>query len=65
MAGLPGNQAFSYIGGAGFTGQSGQLRAQLAAGGTLILADVNGDRVADFSILLDDSLALGANAFIL
>lgn len=65
VAGLPGNQAFSYIGGAGFTGQSGQLRAQLAAGGTLILADVNGDRVADFSILLDDSLALGANAFIL
>ena len=26
---------------------------------------LNGDRVADFSILLDDSLALGANAFIL
>ena len=33
-------------------------------GGTLISGDVNGDRVADFAILLDDRLALQADSFL-
>jgi serralysin len=45
-----GNQAFSFIGTAAFTGVAGQLR-YFAEGGALIVAgDINGDRVADFTI---------------
>ena len=60
-----GEQAFTYIGNAGFTGQAGQVSARAVSGGTLISGDVNGDRVADFSILLDDRMTLSASDFIL
>lgn len=63
--GLSGNQAFRFIGSTGFTGQAGQLHAQSVSGGTLISGDVNGDRVADFAILLDDRITLNANCFLL
>lgn len=60
-----GNQAFRYIGDAAFTGAAGELSARLVSGGTLISGDVNGDKIADFAILLDDRLSLGADSFIL
>lgn len=41
-----GDQAFSFIGNASFTGQSGQL----AFAGGVLSGDVNGDRTADFRI---------------
>lgn len=62
---MTGNQAFSFIGTGGFTGNAGELAYRSVAAGTLIVADVNGDRVADLAILLDDTLALNANCFIL
>lgn len=31
----------------------------------MVLGDVNGDGRADFAVLLDDRLSLGADAFIL
>jgi Ca2+-binding RTX toxin-like protein len=47
-----GDQAFTFIGDAGFTA-AGQLRAErLANGDTLVQAEVDGDNRADFAILL-------------
>ncbi|MTH79961.1 calcium-binding protein [Paracoccus aestuariivivens] len=63
--GRTGNQAFSFIGDAAFTGQAGQLSARTVTGGTLVSGDVNGDRIADFAVLLDDRLNLGTDCFIL
>ncbi|MGO4525611.1 M10 family metallopeptidase [Microvirga sp. 2MCAF35] len=41
-----GDQAFSFIGGAGFTGHAGQLNFT----GAVLAGDVNGDKIADFRI---------------
>jgi Ca2+-binding RTX toxin-like protein len=47
-----GNQAFTFIGSASFTG-AGQLRYELnGAGNTVVQADVNGDLTADFQVVL-------------
>jgi len=58
---LPGDQAFNFIGDAAFTGAAGQLRV-IAAGGmstaSLIQADVDGDGMADFEILVEDGAVL-------
>lgn len=62
---VAGNQAFNYLGDAAFTGQAGELSARNVTGGTLISGDVNGDRIADFALLLDDRMSLGADSFIL
>ncbi|WP_134682268.1 calcium-binding protein [Paracoccus ravus] len=62
---LAGNQAFSYIGSAAFTGHAGELSARSGSYGTLISGDVNGDRVADFAVLLDDRIALQVDSFLL
>ncbi|SFA60851.1 type I secretion C-terminal target domain (VC_A0849 subclass) [Paracoccus halophilus] len=63
--GQAGNQAFSYIGDRGFSGRAGELNARVENGGTLVAADLDGDRRADFAIFLDDRLSLGADSFIL
>lgn len=49
---LSGNQAFSFIGSAAFSGAAGQLRSVVGGidGGTLVQIDVNGDGVADMEI---------------
>ena len=60
-----GNQAFAFLGGAAFSGHAGQVRWTGTANGSLVQADVNGDRVADVAILLDDPVALNQWAFIL
>jgi len=56
-----GNQAFTFMGIASFTGAAGELRF---AGGTLS-ADVNGDRQADFSVKVDGLTSMLATDFIL
>lgn len=43
-----GNQAFSFIGTAAFTGRAGQLRAEALEDGMLVSGDLNGDGAADF-----------------
>lgn len=45
-----GNQDFIYIGGNGFTGRAGQLRFA----NEKLMGDVNGDRRADFTLILED-----------
>ena len=47
-----GNQAFSFIGTAAFSGISGQLRITLKGTTTIVSGDVNGDSIADFRIAL-------------
>jgi len=63
---LSGNQAFSFIGSASFTG-AGQLRYELdTSGNTLIQADVNGDAAADFQLVLQSYVRpLSSDNFIL
>lgn len=51
-ANVAGNQAFSYIGGAAFTGVAGQLRVQASGTNQLVYGDVNGDGIADFLIVV-------------
>ncbi|MEE1612457.1 cadherin domain-containing protein [Microvirga sp. CF3016] len=60
-----GNQAFSYIGTKAFGGKAGELRYENAKSDTYIHGDVNGDKVADFTIHLDDRVSLSKNYFIL
>lgn len=62
-----GDQAFTLIGTAGFTaGVAGQLRYDVGANGHLYLwGDVNGDRRADFSVLVAHTDSLAASDFLL
>jgi Ca2+-binding RTX toxin-like protein len=60
-----GNQAFSFIGTGAFSGKAGELRYEKAPSDTYISGDVNGDKVADFTIRLDDRLTLSSNYFVL
>ena len=60
-----GNQAFSFIGGALYTGVAGQLRTSVVGGITTIAGDVNGDKVSDFHITLTGAMALAAADFVL
>jgi Ca2+-binding RTX toxin-like protein len=53
--GSPGNQAFKFIGAAGFHGIDGELR--FAAG--LLQGDTNGDKVADFEVRIVGALLAG------
>ncbi len=51
--GVPGNQAFTFIGQSPFSYRKGQLRVRFAGPDAIVEADVNGDAVADFEILLE------------
>lgn len=62
---LVGNQAFAFIGVAAFSGVAGQLRAVSNTTRTLVVGDVNGDRVADFHIQLNTVVTLVAGDFVL
>jgi Ca2+-binding RTX toxin-like protein len=59
------DQAFSFIGAAEFTGKAGQLRFERTADATNIYGDINGDRLADFMIVLEGSMKMKAADFIL
>ncbi|HEX8225761.1 MAG TPA: cadherin domain-containing protein [Allosphingosinicella sp.] len=63
--GLSGNQAFTFIGAAAFSGVAGQLRYATSGGVTLVSGDVNGDGVADFQLELTGTLAPVASDFVL
>lgn len=59
--GTSGDQAFSFIGGAQFSGIAGQLRY---ANGVVYL-DLNGDRHHDYAFEIQNAAALSASSFIL
>ncbi len=64
-AALAGNQAFTLIGTNAFSGVAGQLRYAPSGGNTLISADVNGDKAADFSILVNGAHSFAPSDFVL
>lgn len=64
---LAGDQNFSFVGAAAFTGVAGQLRydASIGDGYTHVFGDVNGDGAADFQIRLSGGYTLAATDFVL
>ena len=64
-AGLANDQAFSFIGNAGFSHTAGELQARAFGANTLVSGDVDGDGKGDFQILLTGSVALQATDFVL
>jgi len=62
---LAGNQAFTFIGLAAFSGKAGELRYAQASTNAGIAGDVNGDGLADFSLSLTGTHALTATDFVL
>ncbi|ACP23338.1 putative protease (plasmid) [Sinorhizobium fredii NGR234] len=60
-----GDQAFTFVGTAAFSGKNGELRYDRAASDTYIYGDVNGDKKADFAIRLDDAVTLQKGYFLL
>lgn len=50
--GASGDQAFTYVGQAAFSGVAGELSAVVQNGDVLVSGDVDGDGTADFAILL-------------
>jgi Ca2+-binding RTX toxin-like protein len=61
---LAGNQAFTFIGTNAFSA-AGQVRYAVVGGDTRVEGDLNGDRVADFMIVLDPVVALKQEDFLL
>ncbi len=60
-----GDQAFTYIGQAIFTGSKGELRIEVTNGSTIIQGDRNGNGNADFEIVLSGQHYLDSSDFIL
>lgn len=46
-----------------FSGVAGQLRSYLTSTATIVEGDVNGDRIADFSIALSGRVTLTSTTF--
>ena len=61
---LAGNQAFSFIGAAAFSHTAGELRAEVINGDTLVSADVNGDGVAEFGVLVKGVTSMAVGDFV-
>ena len=53
MTTTAGNQAFQFIGTNAFTGKAGQLHYAQVGGETVVTGDVNGDSIADFTLILN------------
>ena len=62
---VTGNQAFIFIEEKIFSGTAGELRYDVVSSDTYIYGDVNGDKVADFTIHLDDPISMQRSYFIL
>lgn len=59
------NDAFTFVGEAGFSNTKGELRFEKKGGNTYVYGDVNGDGRADLMIKLDGSINLKASDFVL
>jgi Ca2+-binding RTX toxin-like protein len=62
---VAGNQAFTWVGTAAFSGTAGELRTYFDGVDTWVQADRNGDSVADFEIRFDGNVSLAGSDFIL
>lgn len=62
---VAGNQAFAFIGAAAFSGVAGELRFEVRNGETLLMGDIDGDKIADGYIRVDTNHPLVAGDFVL
>ena len=60
-----GNQSFDFIGTSGFTGDKGDLRYIKSGANIVVLGDINGDKRADFSIMIEDASRILGSDFLL
>jgi serralysin len=60
-----GNQAFEFIDTQAFSGKAGELQYRKASSDTYLSGDVNGDKIADFTIHFDDAIAFSRSYFVL
>src|SRR4051812_1843081 len=60
-----GNQAFSFIGTAAFSGASAELRYYFDGTDTWVQGDINGDGAADFDIFVSNAVTLVSTDFVL
>ena len=60
-----GNQNFSFIGTSGFSNKAGELRYSVSGSDLKVEADVNGDAIADVTIILDNLKFVTADDFML
>ena len=58
-----GDEAFAFLGTGAFTGNAGELRYEVIDGNARLLADLNGDSVADLQITLNGITFLGGSEF--
>jgi trimeric autotransporter adhesin len=63
--GVTGDQAFTMINTAAFSGVAGQLRYSQAGGNTVMEGDVNGDMLADFQLQLTGNQTFVASSYLL
>lgn len=59
------NDAFVWIGKAGFSGTEGELRWTTTVGGVIVSGDTDGDGLADFKIRLEDVSSVAVTDFVL
>ena len=64
-SGTAGDQSFTFIGDAAFSGTAGELRTYSDGTTTFVAGDVDGDGTADFFIKLDGDIALAGADFVL
>lgn len=62
---LGGKQGFAFVGDLGLSGQAGELGYLHENGNTIVVADVDGDGVADFEIELTGVMDLSAQDFLI
>ncbi len=60
-----GDQAFTFVGSAAFTGVAGELRTYFDGVDSWVQGDITGDAVADFEIRFDGAVALASGDFLL
>jgi Ca2+-binding RTX toxin-like protein len=60
-----GDTAFHFLGGSPFSGAGAEIRVTAEGPDLLVQGDVNGDKVADFAILAQGTIALTAADFVL
>lgn len=62
---IRGDQAFDYIGGAGFSGTAGEVRIRDLGANVIVLGDTDGDGRADFEIMVLGTGTMEADDFLL
>jgi hypothetical protein len=63
ISGTPNNDAFNYLGTGAFTNHAGELRYDVIGGNAHVFADLDGNGVADFEIIVNNVTTLVVTDF--